>query len=173
MVQAYDLALVNTFFQKKEGQLITLNSGRNTSVTDYIAINRDHLGRLRNCKVVPEESIACQHKFLIADLTVCRKRETRRRRTPRTKCWRLNEEVQEYTQKVIDYIKNEGTEKLTWAETCQKLIEMAKEAFGETIGGKYREKESWFWNSEVQHAVEEKKAAFKAWQRVDNERDPA
>jgi len=75
---------------------------------------------------------------------------------------------------VTDYIKNEDTEKLTRAETYPKLVEMVKEDLGERTGRKYRE-ESWFWNSEVQHAVEKKKAAFKAWQRarVDNERDPA
>ena len=130
-------------------------------MTDYIAVKRDHLRRVGNCKVVPGESIASQHRFLMADLTVCRKREKRRRRTPRTKWWRLKEEGQEYIQKVIDYIKNEDTEKLTWVETYPKLVEMAKEYLGETTGGKYHEKELWFWNSEVQHAVEEKKATFK------------
>ena len=39
---------------------------------DYIAIRRNHLGRVRNCKVVPGESIAAQHRLLIADLAVMR-----------------------------------------------------------------------------------------------------
>ena len=34
------------------------------------------------------------------------------------------------------------------------------------------EKESWFWNSEVQEAVEAKKSAFKEWQRVKNAAEP-
>ena len=76
---------------------------------------------------------------------------------------------------MIDYIKNEDKEKLTWADTYPKLVEMAKEYLRETKGGKHWERESWFWNLDVQHAVEEKTAAFKAWQRarVDNEKDPA
>ena len=75
---------------------------------------------------------------------------------------------------MIDYIENEDTEKLTWAETYPKMVEMAKEDLGETMAGKYLEKESWFLNAEVQQVVGEKKVAFKAWQRArnDNERDP-
>ena len=33
-------------------------------------------------------------------------------------------------------------------------------------GGKYLEKESLFWNSEVQEAVEQKRATWKDWQRT-------
>jgi len=73
IVKAYDLALVNTSFQEKEVHLITFESRRSTSMTDDIAIKRDHLGRVGNCKVVPGESKASQCRFLIADLTVCRK----------------------------------------------------------------------------------------------------
>ena len=53
MAQAYDLALVNTFFPKKEEHLITFKSGRNTSVIDYIAIRRDHLGELKTVRLCP------------------------------------------------------------------------------------------------------------------------
>ena len=56
LAQANDLALVNSFFEKMEEYLITLKSGRNTSAMEYIAIKRDHLGRVRNCNVVPGES---------------------------------------------------------------------------------------------------------------------
>ena len=73
VAQAYDLALVKAFSKKKEGHLITFKSGGNTSVIDYIAIRRDHLGRARNCKVIPGKSIATQHRLLISDLTVRRK----------------------------------------------------------------------------------------------------
>ena len=49
----------------------------------YFFIRRDHLGRGRNCKVIPGESIATPHRLLIRDFTVLRKQEKRRKRRPR------------------------------------------------------------------------------------------
>ena len=40
----------------------------------------------------------------------------------------------------------------------------AKEILGETSGGKYVERESWWWNDEVHKAVKEKRNSFKKWQ---------
>ena len=112
MTQPYYLALANTFLKKKEEHLITFKSGGNTSVIDYIAIRRDHLGIARNCKVIPGESIATQHRLLISDLTVRRKGERRKKRRPRIKWWRIREEkVQEYTRKLMGYIEEIGEDK--------------------------------------------------------------
>ena len=94
MAQTFDLALLNTFFEKKEEHFIILKSGGNRSVIDYIAIRRNHLGRVKNCKVVPGKSIAAQHRLFITDLEVMRKRERRRTRNARTNRWKLKEEGQ-------------------------------------------------------------------------------
>ena len=61
MAQTYDLALLNTFLEKKEEHLTKFESGGNRAVIDYRAIRR---------KVVQGESIAAQHRLLIADLAV-------------------------------------------------------------------------------------------------------
>ena len=115
---------------------------------------------------MPGESIAPQHRLLIADLTEKRKRVRRRKRKARTKWWKLKEEGQEYIERLAEYIESKETSEWTWGNTYQKAVELAKEELGETSGGKYLEKESWFWNSEVQEAVEQKRAAFKEWQRT-------
>ena len=60
---------------------------------------------------------------------------------------------------------------LRWKETYPEVIEMAKEVLGETRGGHYREKESWWWNEEVQVAVKDKKEAFKRWKKTREEED--
>ena len=74
---------------------------------DYIAIRRNHLGKVRNCKVVPGESMAAQHRLLIADLAVMRKRERTRKRKARTKWWKLKE-GQEYIENASRIRKQEN-----------------------------------------------------------------
>ena len=59
MAQTYDLALLNTFFERKEEHLITIMSGGN--------IRGNYLGKVRNGKVVAGEFIAAKHRLLIAD----------------------------------------------------------------------------------------------------------
>ena len=48
---------------------------------------------------------------------------------------------------------------------------MAKEELGVSNGGKYLDKESWWWNNEVQEAVARKKEAFKIWKTTRREED--
>ena len=59
--QAYDLALGNSFFKKREEHYVTYMSGTNRTVIDYILVRRQDLRDLKNCKVIPGESIASQH----------------------------------------------------------------------------------------------------------------
>ena len=55
-------------------------------------------------------------------------------------------------------------EETTWEEICNMINTSAKEILGETFGGKYVERESWWWNGDVQRAVKEKRDSFKKWQ---------
>ena len=58
--------------------------------------------------------------------------------------------------------------------TYPRAVELAKKELGKSSGGIYLERESWFWNSKVQETVDQKKNAFKEWQRVKDrpETDP-
>ena len=47
-------------------------------------------------------------------------------------------------------------EETTWEEMCHIINNSAKEILGETSGGKYVERESWWWNDDVQKTVKEK-----------------
>ena len=52
ILESLDLALVNTFFNKKEEHLITYNSGGNSSQIDFIMTRRADLKEMRDCKVI-------------------------------------------------------------------------------------------------------------------------
>ena len=54
-----------------------------------------------------------------------------------------------------------------------QTVKLAKEELGVSKPGKYLEKESWWWNEDVQQAVREKKEVFESLQlaRLEQDRD--
>ena len=63
LAQAFDLAIVNTFYSKRREHLLTYKSGGKATVIDYIMVRRENLRELKNCKVIPgsqlQHSIGC------------------------------------------------------------------------------------------------------------------
>jgi exonuclease III len=173
MAQAYDLALVNTFYTQSDEKLITYKSGGNATVIDYITVRRTQLGRVRNCKVIPGESLAAQHRLLVCDLAVPRIKKKDRKKVRKIRWWKLREEEgQRYLNRIEELVEQTAREdELTWENTYPKVIKMAREELGESRGGKYLEKESWFWNPDVEKRVAEKKKAFKRWQATKSGED--
>ena len=53
-----------------------------------------------------------------------------------------------------------------WHEITDTIQECAKQILGESKGGKFVGKETWWWTEEVQTTVNKKKEAFKAWQTM-------
>ena len=60
--ESLDLALVNTFFNKKEEHLITYKSGGNSSQIYFIMARRADLKEMRDCKVIAGEEVVSQHQ---------------------------------------------------------------------------------------------------------------
>ena len=60
--QMYDLAICNTFFQKKDEHMITYRSGTRQSTIDYILVRRQSLRFVKDCKVIPGEAVATQYR---------------------------------------------------------------------------------------------------------------
>ena len=59
--QMFDFVICNTFYNKKDEPLITYRSGNTASVIDYILVRSNNLVHVRDCKVIPSESISIQH----------------------------------------------------------------------------------------------------------------
>ena len=74
--QSLDLALGNTFFNKKEGHLITYKNGGNSSQIDFLMTRRADLKEMRDCKVIPGEEVVSEHRLL------CPKDTHKRREAP-------------------------------------------------------------------------------------------
>ena len=90
---AFDLALVNTFFEKKVNQFVVYNSGGRESQIDVLMCRRCHLKDVLNCKVINGEAVAAQHRVLVMDWEIQRgKKRKLEQATPRIKWWRLRED---------------------------------------------------------------------------------
>ncbi|XP_065321958.1 uncharacterized protein LOC135929348 [Gordionus sp. m RMFG-2023] len=70
--QAFDLALTNTYYREKDSHLITYESGTRKQI-DYMLISRRRLKDVMDCKDIPGEDIAAQHKLLVMDLHITNK----------------------------------------------------------------------------------------------------
>ncbi|CAH2108403.1 unnamed protein product [Euphydryas editha] len=58
-----------------------------------------------------------------------------------------------------------------WSEMATWVRSVARDVFGETNGKRKIDKDTWWWNEEVQTILKEKKNAFKEWKRVEDGND--
>lgn len=158
-----DLAIVNSFFQKREGQLITYRSANSQSQVDFIMCSRDTLKQVRDCKVLPGESVAPQHKPVVCRL-VMRAPNGRDRKGPKRIQWfRLKED--NYRAAFVRSVTNKlgGEYPVEWGTVAGAIRTAAREALGVSSGRCKAGKETWWWTPEVQAAIKAKQVAKKRW----------
>ncbi|XP_047502440.1 uncharacterized protein LOC125047936 [Penaeus chinensis] len=127
------------------------------SQVDYIICRRSKLKRVQDCKVLPGEAVAKQHKVVTCTATVNAEKTKKRERTRKTRWWKLNKS--EHREKFVENAMvaiNEQREK-SWEETSRVFKDTAKEILGVTSGKPGRKEETWWWCDEVQEAVKVKK----------------
>jgi hypothetical protein len=61
----YDLMVANIFFRKKN--LITFNSGQNSSQINFVLTRKEERPNCMDYKVISDESVVTQHKVLVVD----------------------------------------------------------------------------------------------------------
>ncbi|KAK3568884.1 hypothetical protein QTP86_019110, partial [Hemibagrus guttatus] len=97
-----DMAVVNTYFQKREEHRVTYKSGGRSTQVDYILCRRGNLKEISDCKVVVGESVARQHRMVVCRMTlmVCKKKRSETEK--KTKWWKLKKEecCEEFRQKL-------------------------------------------------------------------------
>ena len=59
-----DLAIVNTYFKKKDEHRVTYKSGGKSTQVGYVMCRRRNLKEICNCKVIVNECIAKQHRMV-------------------------------------------------------------------------------------------------------------
>ncbi|KAK3544873.1 hypothetical protein QTP86_027547 [Hemibagrus guttatus] len=155
-----DLAVVNTYFQKREEHRVTYKSGGRRTQVDYILCRRGNLKEISDCTVVVGESVARQHRMM-----VCRKKRSEIEIEKKTKWWKLKKEecCEEFRQKLRQALGGQVVLPDDWETTAEVIRETGRKVLGVSSGRRKEDKETWWWNEEVQDSIQRKRLAKKKW----------
>ncbi|KAK3522398.1 hypothetical protein QTP86_009537 [Hemibagrus guttatus] len=158
-----DMAVVNTYFQKREEHRVTYKSGGRSTQVDYILCRRGNLKEISDCKVVVGESVARQHRMVVCRMTlmVCKKKRSEIEK--KTKWWKLKKEecCEEFRQKLRQALGGQVVLPDDWETTAEVIRETGRKVLGVSSGRRKEDKETWWWNEEVQDSIQRKRLAKK------------
>ncbi|XP_070014207.1 uncharacterized protein [Nicotiana sylvestris] len=78
--KVFGLVIANSRFPKRREHLVTFQNGVAKTQIDYLLLRRCDNGLCKDCKVIPSEALATQHKLLVIDVGI---RLSRRKRSAR------------------------------------------------------------------------------------------
>ncbi|KAK3553823.1 hypothetical protein QTP70_012209 [Hemibagrus guttatus] len=162
-----DMAVVNTYFQKREEHRVTYKSGGRRTQVDYILCRRGNLKEISDCKVVVGESVARQHRMVVCRMTlmVCKKKRSKKEIEKKNKWWKLKKEecCEEFRQKLRQALGGQVVLPDDWETTAEVIRETGRKVLGVSSGRRKEDKETWWWNEEVQDSIQRKRLAKKKW----------
>ena len=88
---AYELAIINSYFKKKEEHLMTFKSGKTRTQIDCFLMRANSRRLCRDCEVILNECLMMQHMLLVMDVEI--RGAVRRKRTMgmyKVRLWNLN-----------------------------------------------------------------------------------
>ena len=83
------LALVNTYFKKKDKHSVTYKSGGKSTHVDYAMCRRRDLKEMFDCKTMLNECVTKQHRMVICKLVFVMKKKKPEKLKPKTRWWKL------------------------------------------------------------------------------------
>ncbi|KAK3554064.1 hypothetical protein QTP70_019173 [Hemibagrus guttatus] len=160
-----DMAVVNTYFQKREEHRLTYKSGGRSTQVDYILCRRGNLKEISDCKVVVGESVARQHRMVVCRMTLLVCKMKRSKIEKKTKWWKLKKEecCVEFREKLRQALGGQVVLPDDWETTAEVIRETGRKVLGVSSGRRKEDKETWWWNEEVQDSIQRKRLAKKKW----------
>ncbi|KAK3520395.1 hypothetical protein QTP70_024145 [Hemibagrus guttatus] len=151
--------------KKREEHRVTYKSGGRRTQVDYILCRRGNLKEISDCKVVVGESVARQHRMVVCRMTlmVCKKKRSEIEK--KTKWWKLKKEecCEEFRQKLRQALGGQVVLPDDWETTAEVIRETGRKVLGVSSGRRKEDKETWWWNEEVQDSIQRKRLAKKKW----------
>ncbi|KAK3511279.1 hypothetical protein QTP70_034774, partial [Hemibagrus guttatus] len=160
-----DMGVVNTYFQKREEHRMTYKSGGRRTQVDYILCRRGNLKEISDCKVVVGESVARQHRMVVCWMTLMVYKKKRSKIEKKTKWWKLKKEecCEEFRKKLRQALGGQVVLPDDWETTAEVIRETGRKVLGASSGRTKEDKETWWWNEEVQDSIQRKRLAKKKW----------
>ncbi|KAK3522511.1 hypothetical protein QTP86_017045, partial [Hemibagrus guttatus] len=160
-----DMAVVNTYFQKREEHRVTYKSGGRRTQVDYILCRRGNLKEISDCKVVVGESVARQHRMVVCRMTllVCKKKRSKIEKKTRWGKLKKEECCEEFRQKLRQALGGQVVLPDDWETTAEVIRETGRKVLGVSSGRRIEDKETWWWNEEVQYSIQRKRLAKEKW----------
>ncbi|KAK3505609.1 hypothetical protein QTP70_021308, partial [Hemibagrus guttatus] len=160
-----DMGVVNTYFQKREEHRVTYKSGGRRTQVDYILCRRGNLKEISDCKVVVGETVARQHRMVVCRMTLMVCKTKRSKIEKKTKWWKLKKEecCEEFRQKLRQALGGQVVLPDDWETTAEVIRETGRKVLGVSSGRRKEDKETWWWNEEVQDSIQRKRLAKKKW----------
>ncbi|KAK3524775.1 hypothetical protein QTP86_004223 [Hemibagrus guttatus] len=134
---------VNTYFQKMEEHRVTYKSGGRRTQLDYILCRRGW-------------------KSLTV---VCKKKSSKIEIEKKTKWWKLKKEecCEEFRQKLRQALGGQVVLPDDWETTAEMIRETGRKVLHVSSGRRKEDKETCWWNEEVQDSIQRKRLAKKKW----------
>ena len=86
-----NLAIVNTYFKKKDEHKVTYKSGGKNSLVDYVMCRRRNLKEMCDCKVIVNECVAKQHCMVVCKMALMVKKKKAEKVKSKIRWWKLKE----------------------------------------------------------------------------------
>ena len=161
--EARDLVVTNTWFMKKEKQMVTYESGGNRSMIDYILVRKRDMRMLTDATVIPNEPCILQHKLLFCSVKWRESQESEENVCKIYRLWKLREADNEIAFKrrveVKEALRSEDNVEQIWDGLRQCMVREAEAVCGRSKGPP-RHRETWWWNDEIGKEVERKRRLF-------------
>ena len=159
------MRVLNSYFKKETEKQITYKSGESGTQIDLILMRQKPGASVTDCAAIPGEAFLTQHRVVRATIKIKGYNRIRKPLKKRLKTWKLKNEVTR-TRFEEAFSHNLGSGNGDWREVQESIMAAAEQICGRTTGRRGRERQTWWWNEDVQETVKKKKQAFKVWQRT-------
>ena len=131
-----DLAIVNTYFKKKDKHRVIYKSGGKSTQVDYVMCRRRNLKEMCDCKAILNECVAKQHRMVVCKMVLMVKKKKAEKVKPKIQWWKLKEtSYQEaFRQEVTRILGGKDGLPDEWDKTAEMLRKTAETVLGVTFG---------------------------------------